>query len=111
MSCGDLELEEVNVGDVQRLRFTITKDSIVWNLIAGSVVLKFRRPTGTTFSRSMTAESAVDGIFYYDTVTTDLDVAGTWLLSLVVTDGPIVKTYPHEISMEVVDMPSGNPED
>ncbi len=93
-----IDLGRVNIGDVDRFRVTIKKDGIAWNLSSGSVAITFEKPDRSTqFSRSMTGETPVSGIFYYDTVITDIDAVGWWTLRVRVTDGSIQKSYPHEI--------------
>lgn len=109
MSCG-IEIDRANIRDTRRLRFTVTKDGAVWDLSGGgaSVTLTFAPPDNVdTFTRTMTAESASTGIFYYDTTASDLTVAGDWKLAVTATDGTVTLTYTDEINWEVVDQPSG----
>lgn len=107
MSCDavtEINLGVFNVGNVDRIRVTITKDGVAWNLTSGTVVFRFKKPDRTTtFDRNATAESASGGIFYYDTLTTDFDTAGDWTMTVIVTDGTVYKKYPYEIAFTVVD--------
>lgn len=107
-SKGAIKLGRVNRGATRRIRFTITKDQIPWNLSGGgaTVTLRFEKPDrATSFVVTMTPENAAGGIFYYDTLTTDLDTPGYWTLGARVQDGPTDETYPDEISLVVEDQP------
>lgn len=104
MPSPELTFGTVNVENVDRLRMSIEKDDVPWDLSLGSVELTFSRKAVTeTFSRDAVAEDATTGIFYYDTTVTDFTEAGMWLVRVTVTDGTIVKTYPYEISLRVVE--------
>jgi hypothetical protein len=104
MPSPELSFGTVNVENVDRLRMTIYKDDVPWDLTLGSVELTFSRKGVTeTFTRTAVAEDAAEGIFYYDTTVTDLTEAGMWLIRVTATDGDIVKTYPYEISLRVVE--------
>lgn len=100
-------LGEFNVGSVDRIRATITKDGETWDLSGGSASLRFEAPDrATQFDRAMVAESdGSDGVFVYDTEIADIDQAGYWTLRLKVVDGAVVKVYPYEISLHAVDEP------
>ena len=92
-------------GSVDRLRATITKDGVAWAGI-DSVLLTFEAPDReTVFTRSMLVENDSQGIWYYDTLTTDLTEVGYWTIGMKVTDGTIVKKYPYPISLYVGEEP------
>ena len=99
----EITIDRINVAGVDRIRATITKDGSAWNLSSGSVVATFHPPTGSSFDRTMTAESAAGGIFYYDTAVADITVVGWWRVSIKVTDGTVVKVYPYKIGFKAVD--------
>lgn len=100
-----IRLKDKAYNGVHRFRFVIKKDDAVWAGI-DSVVATFEKPDRSTlFQRNLTAESVPDGIWYYDTVSGDLDEVGYWNLSLEVTDGTIVIEYPYEISFRVNNNP------
>lgn len=106
MATLDINLGEFNTGSVDRIRATITKDGAVWNLSSGTVTLTFEKPDrATQFSRSMVAENAAGGIFYYDTTTTEIDETGWWTVTMTVVDGAVTKIYPYEIGFHVSDQP------
>ncbi len=105
MASGDIHLGDFNVGSVDRLRFTITKDGEPWAGI-DSAVLAFLSPDqSTAFSRTMTLEDDETGVWYYDTTTSEIDIPGDWHLGLRVTDGVIIKRYPGRITLRVHDQP------
>jgi hypothetical protein len=88
---------------VDRIELTLTKDGVAWDNI-DSVALTFQKPDrATEFTRAMTLDSG--NVWYYDTAVTDLDEAGYWTARVTITDGAIVKTYPYEIALIVVDQP------
>jgi hypothetical protein len=44
-------------------------------------------------------------VWYYDTTPADLDQAGTWRLSPLVTQGGVAKRYPYEVALTVTRQP------
>lgn len=102
MATEDIQLGKFSIASTDRLRFTLSKDGAAWTGV-DSVSLTFRRPDGTEIIRAATLESGA--VWYYDTLTTDLLVPGSWLLGVTVTDGALVKTFPHAISLAVFDRP------
>lgn len=105
MATKEISLGEFNLASVDRLRATIKKDGVAWTGI-DSVQLIFEKPDRLTqFTRTMTVESDVSGIWYYDTLTTDLDTVGWWNITVKVTDGAVVKKYPYDIGLHVNDSP------
>ncbi len=102
----DINLGRFNVGNVDRLRVTITKDGAAWNLAIGSVSIRFETPAGVRGDWiPMLPESTIGGIFFYDTTTSLIDTAGDWKVGIKVIDGTVTKIYPEEILMEVEDQP------
>ena len=102
MASGPITLTRVMAGSVRRIRFTIKKDGSPWDLTAATVTLRFEKPDReTTFDRTMTKESAVGGIVYYDTTTDEIDESGRWTLGVKVVDSIITIWYPYEISLPV----------
>jgi hypothetical protein len=100
----DIDLGVFNVGDTDRIEFTVTKDGAAWDLSSAVVTLTFEKPDRSTqFTRTMTADAA--GVAYYDTAAGDVDVVGWWTLTVKVVDGAVVKRYPHAIGFEAVDEP------
>lgn len=93
-----------NIANVDRFRFTITKDKVPWANI-DSVTLTFRDEDGLEFDRSAVAENTLLGIWFYDTVVGDITKAGYWLMKVKVVQGTIVKTYPGEIGLQVHNRP------
>lgn len=112
LSCCSTTAQEINLGavvlgDVDRLSLTMYKDGALW-LGIDSVVLTFRGPDDTEFTRNATLETPDAGVWYYDTVVTDFDAAsdvGDWMIGVKITDGTIVKHYPYEITLTVKDLP------
>lgn len=101
----DIELEAVNVASVDRFQDTITKDGAAWDLTSGSVLATFHSPDGLSdFMRAMTPLTPASGVFYVDTLVTDILTLGWWRIALKVTDGTIVKHYPYRITFLAVDM-------
>lgn len=102
-----IDLGVLAAASVDRIRFTVKKDGTLWTNI-DSVVFRFEKPDrDTQFDRN--AVDAGDGVWYYDTVVGDIpDVAasyGYWTVGVKVTDGGIVKWYPHEIGFYVGSQP------
>lgn len=82
---------------------------VAWTGI-DSVVFVFESPDReTTFSRNAVLGDDTTGGWYYDTTVTDFpDVAasyGHWTITPTVTDGPIIKSFPHEIGFYLGDQP------
>lgn len=103
---GAKSFDPVNKSNVDRFTVSIAKDGEPWNLATGSVTILFKTPNrSTVYERSMVASDASQGEFYYDTLTTDLTLVGSWLVGIRVIDGSVVKDYPYEISVQVVDRP------
>lgn len=101
----ELDLGQLNLGSVYRLRVTLTKDGVAWTGI-DSVTFTFEAPDRTTqFSVSATNESGA--VWYYDTTTSTFDSStddvGYWKLKVTVVDGTITTIYPYEIGFTVVD--------
>lgn len=100
-----LTLTDKTLDEVNRLRFTVRRDGVAWANI-DSAVLVFERPDRITgFERVMTAENATTGVWYYDTVPGDWDETGYWTLTVRVTQGATVITYPYEIGVRVRENP------
>jgi hypothetical protein len=100
----DVDLGVFNVGDTDRIEFTVTKDGVPWDLSVAAVTLVFEKPDRSTqFSRLMTSNAA--GVCTYDTTEGDIDVAGWWTLTVKIVDGLVKKRYPHTIGFEAVDEP------
>jgi hypothetical protein len=98
----EIDLGVSCVGNTDRIELTFTKDGADWNSIE-SVVLTFERPDCTTFERNMVLLSG--DVWYYDTTPADLDQAGTWRLSPLVTQGGVAKRYPYEVALTVTRQP------
>lgn len=104
MATGAIDLGRFNVGSVDRIELTFTKDGVAWTGI-DSVELTFRKPNdGPTFVRDMTLDSGA--VWYYTTDTGDIDEVGTWNLAATVVDGAITKTYPYPITLDAYDQPN-----
>lgn len=106
MSCASesprvIDLGAFAVGSVDRIRVTLLKDDVAWNLASAVVTFTFIPPSGEDFDRTATVESASEGIAYYDTTTTDLDEVGYWTLRVTVVDGAVTKVYPYDINLNV----------
>lgn len=56
----------------------VLKDGSVWDLTGVTVTLIFRKPNGTTTTKSATVVSAAAGTVRYTDTTSTLDVAGHW---------------------------------
>ena len=101
----DISLGRFAKNGVYRLRVTILKDGVAWAGI-DSVSLILEKPDRETqATKPMTMENDAAGIWYYDTLTTDLDQAGYWTATAFVTDGLVTQKYPDEISFYVADQP------
>ncbi len=93
-----------NLAATVRLRETITKDGVPWSGIDAATFL-FRKPDGTIVSRTGVLEDDTQGIWYYDTLTTDFDVVGEWYMTVAVVDGSVSIRYPWKITFNVVSNP------
>lgn len=83
----------------------LLKDGVTWDLTSATVSLLLKKPDGTTLTRSASiAAPATAGIAYYDTLTTDLDVAGIWHRSWKIVQAPIT-LYTSSIEFEVTAAP------
>lgn len=112
----DIELGEFNVGDTDRIQFTLKKDGVVWDLTgtaADGITFEFTGPyrddgSRTTFTRTATiVDPATGGVVRYDTQEGEIDTKGFWNLSVHVrAAGGVVKTYPSPITFYVNDQPS-----
>lgn len=101
-SCDDdIDLGTFATGSVDRIRITIKKDGVAWTGI-DSVTLRLRDPDGNESDLAMTLETPDAGVWYYDTLTTDIDESGDWTAGLKVVDGAITKWYPGEIALTAV---------
>ena len=79
------------LGSTYRMKLTASKDGSVWDLSSATVKLYLRKPDGTVLTKSATVSSPTAGVAHYDTLTTDLSVAGSWSRSWEVTDGSVVQ--------------------
>jgi hypothetical protein len=108
MPTRDLTLDDLSLASVERFRVTVRKDGAAWDLSDGTVTIKLVRPDKTvSVEAEMTAEDGEGGVFYYDTLVTDLDEAGYWSASLRIVDNapavPVSKDYPYSIGFYVAD--------
>jgi hypothetical protein len=102
----DIDLGKFNIGDTDRIEFTVTKDGVPWDLTAADVTLVFEKPDrATRFSRTMTVDAGAPSVAYYDTAVGDVLTAGWWTLTVKIVDGIVVKRYPYSIGFEAVDEP------
>ena len=100
-----VDMGEVCINNVDRFRFSITKDGVAWTGI-DSVTLTFENPDReTTFSVTASMESPDAGVWYYDTLTTDIDDVGYWTIKVRVVDSTITKDYPYEIGFTALSQP------
>lgn len=77
----------LTVGSQYQFEETITKNGAVWDLTGATVLIFFKRPDATTFSQAATIANAAAGQVTYDSLTTDLNMAGDWTLSWKITLG------------------------
>lgn len=85
----------ITVGSQYRFEATITKNGAVWDLTGATVLIYFKRPDGTTFSKSASLLNATAGQVNYDSAVGDLNQAGTtWTRSWQVTLGGVVDYTP-----------------
>jgi hypothetical protein len=106
MATKNITLETINIGSVRRHRVIIKKDGVVWNLASGVVTIRYEKPDRETqFDRTMIAEDATAGIFYYDTTTSEIDTTGWWTASIRVVDSTVTVWYPYVIGFRVNDQP------
>jgi hypothetical protein len=102
----EIDLGEFTIGNVDRIKVSISKDDVAWNLSGGTVTFTFEKPDRITqFEVTASELDPTNGVFFYDTTINDLDQIGYWTLGVKVTDGAIVKKYPYEIFFRVVDEP------
>lgn len=102
-STRDIVLENFQTGDTDKLRFTIRKNGVAW-LDIDTVEVVFEKPDRVTqFSRDAVSEG--DNVWSYTTAEDDIDVAGWWTLSVIITDNTVRRKYPYEISFLVTDNP------
>lgn len=101
-----INLGTFNISGTDRLRATLRKDEVPWDITSATITFRFEKPDRTTrFNRAAVIEDGAGGVCYYDTVTTDLDTVGYWTVSVRVEDGLIDKWYPYEICFYVSDNP------
>ena len=104
---GEIDLGVFAAGSVDRIRFAILKDGAAWTGI-DSVKLVLQDPDGTESAElDMTLETPDAGVWYYDTPTSAFTAEGPHRAGVKVTDGSIVKWYPFEVYIKVVDHPRG----
>lgn len=105
MATYDINLGEFHIASTARLRVTIKKNGVAWAGI-DSVQFIFEQPRdGTQFTRNAVLENDASGIWYYDLTTSDILTEGYWRLTVTVTDGGTVLTYPYTIDFHVSDQP------
>lgn len=93
-------MNTLTVGSQYRFEATLTKDGSVWNLTGAAVLIWFKRPDGTTFSKTASLLNAAAGQVNYDSAAADLNQAGTWTRSWQVTINTIVDyTAPVQFSV------------
>lgn len=98
-------MNTLTVGSQYRFQAALKKNGLVWDLTGATVTLEFKRPDGTTFSRSASLLNATAGVVYYDSAVADLDVAGTtWTRAWKVTLNSKVN-YTTPIGFTVVSSP------
>lgn len=101
----EIDLGQINVASVRRMKVTIKKDGVAWTGI-DSVDLVFEDPDRETqFTRTMLLETPDAGVWYYDLTTTDILDTGRWTINVRVTDGAIVTRYAYEIGFDAMDNP------
>ncbi len=101
----DIHLGNTNVGNTERVTFTIYKDEVPWDVTSATVTFRFKRPNKTTFDRAAVIGNGPAGVVYYDTVDGDFDVPGQWAVSVLVVDGIVSKRYPNAIIISVESRP------
>lgn len=98
---GDVRLSDKSVGGTYRFEFPLTKNDDVWTEV-DSVAILFVRPDGTTVGPyECTLIEPDEGVWFYQTVPTDLDTVGYWSIRMTVTDGPVEIVWPYEIAFRV----------
>lgn len=65
-------------GSTVTFRATIKKDGLPYDLTSATITLRLVKPDGTIADKAATITDAPNGIAQYTTLTTDLDVEGTW---------------------------------
>lgn len=99
-----IDLGDININSVNRYSITVKKDGAAWDITGGAVTFTFHPPSaGTLLNRSATILTPASGLCYYDSVTTDITVAGNWAISIRVVVGSIDLTYPGAIKFRAVD--------
>lgn len=97
-------MSSLTVGSQYRFRATLTKDGMVWDLTGATITLNFKKPDGSTSTRSASLLVASSGQVYYDSTVADLDQAGEWRRSWKVNLGGIISlTVP--VRFTVVESP------
>ena len=101
--------DNFNIGSVDRFRVFVKKKNPAtgvyepWANLT-EVKLKFEGPDReTSFVRSCVAEDALNGVWFYDSVPTDITEPGPWTVSVFVREFGVEKTFAREIGFRVMD--------
>jgi len=80
---------EIHKGDIgTKFSVTVYDGSSTVNVSGGTKTIIFKKPAGTTLTKTAADEDATNGVISYTTVSGDLDEIGTWRIqSKVVTSG------------------------
>jgi hypothetical protein len=80
------EVHKNDVGTV--FEFTVKDGSVVVDLSAATISVKFRKPNGTVLTKTgVLLNDGTDGKMKYTTVLNDLSDAGDWSVQAVITIG------------------------
>ena len=86
---------EIHKGDIGT-KFTITvyDGTSTVDVSGGTKTILFRKPAGTTLTKTASDEDASNGVISYTTVSGDLDEIGTWRVQaeVITAGGSIFRT-------------------
>jgi len=87
-TCNTVSIDDKTVNGTYRFLYDIQKDGVTWTGIDSATII-FIKPDKTEFTKTMTVLDDSQGLWYYDTVIGDLDVAGYWAVTIQVIDDTI----------------------
>lgn len=73
----------------QRFFLYASKDGAVWNITGATVTLVLTDPLGVVTTKTATISDAANGVAYYETLVTDITLAGSWLRRWRVVQSPL----------------------
>ena len=83
--------QKIVVGSTPDFTLNAQKDSVVWDITGGTILLYLIKPDGTVLGPyTATITSGIGGIAHYQVATTVLNIRGSWYKQWKVTVSSIV---------------------